>query len=88
MHDTLPLRTAACHWDAPHCEKAGAGFHITHNLETHVRSLCGSLGWRGSTHGCAWTRPSPCNDVPPLSPHSPRRLRGYGILHVVFSTAV
>lgn len=63
-----PGSTVARRWDAARCEKAGAGFRITYNLETHVRSLCGSPGWRRSAHGCAWTRPSPRSDVPPLPP--------------------
>lgn len=88
MYGALPLSTLACPWDAPRCEKAGAGFHITRNLETLVRSLHGRLGWTRSAHGHAWTRPSPCNDLPPFPPHSLHGLRGYGIPHVVFPTAV
>lgn len=42
-----PLSAVARHWGAPCCEKAGAAVHITGDLESHVRPLCGSPGWWG-----------------------------------------
>lgn len=63
-----PLSAVAHHWAAPCCEKAGAAVHITDDLESHVRSLCGSPGWWGALVACAWTRPSPCNDVHLMHP--------------------
>lgn len=57
-----------------------AGFHITRNLQTHMRSLSGSLGSMRSTYGHAWTCPKLSHLFLPIP--------CVGSVDIIFPTAV